>query len=254
MIGNIYPDNKWLTDRLGCFTSSEIDNLLTEPRTKAAKDAGELSETAKSYINSKAAELITGTIRDFSNAATEWGELYEAEAADILKTLYPALIYHGKQNPKFFPYSKFSGGSPDAVAENTVFEIKCPENPANHVAYCLLQSADDLKKIERAYYAQIQMNMLSVAKYTGVDFMFMKAVFCSYCPIVSDGFMKIKTLHVYPEQEFADKIDKIIANAEKLLAEIIQLLTVTGEIVIASYDNNVNSLLIEPDFSKLKKL
>lgn len=254
MIGNIYPDSKWLTDRLGCFTSSEIDNLLTEPRTKAAKEAGELSETAKSYINSKAAELITGTIRDFSNAATEWGELYEAEAADILKTLYPDMIYHGKQNPKFFPYSKFSGGSPDAVAKNTVFEIKCPENPTNHVAYCLIESADDLKKMERAYYHQIQMNMLSVAKYTGVDFMSMKAVFCSYCPIVSDGFMKIKTLHVYPEQGFADKIERAIVNAEKLLAEIIQLLTVTGEIVIASFDKDVNAVIVEPDFSKLKKL
>lgn len=256
MIGNIYPAGKWLIDRLGCFTSSEVDNLLTEPRSKAAKEAGELSDTAKTYINSKAAELVTGTMRDFSNAATEWGELYEPEAAALLKTYYPDMAYYGKEKPKFFPYTKFSGGSPDAVSENTVFEIKCPENPANHVAYCRLKSAADLKTMERKYYHQIQMNMFCVARHNGVGFMDMQGLFCSYCPIVTPGFIKLKMIPVYPDLEFADRIPGIIQAAEKLLSEIIEDMTVekNPNVILPSDGKGVKSAVDEPNFSKLKKI
>lgn len=243
MIGNKYTDNEWELQRLGCFTSSEIDNLLTEPRTKAAKEAGELSETAKSYIFKKAAELITGTVRDFSNAAVEWGETYEPEAAEKLKELYPDMVYYGGINPKFFPYTKFSGGSPDGVARNIVIEIKCPENPANHVEYCLLDSAEDLKKIHRNYYHQIQFNMLCVAKESSLDFMDMKAVFASYCPIVTDGFKKLKTLEIYPDEAFANRIDEVLERSENMLADIIEKLR-EPDVIIAEHNGEINATIV----------
>ncbi|MGH7238480.1 MAG: YqaJ viral recombinase family protein [Candidatus Saccharimonadales bacterium] len=228
MIGQLYPDSEWAIKRLGCFTSSEIDDLLTEPRSKAAKEAGELSETAKSYILKKASELITGTVRDFSNAAVEWGELYESEAAEKVQELRPDIIYYGGKEPKFFQYTLFSGGSPDGVSKDgaTVLEIKVPENPSNHVAYCLLNSAEDLKKEERKYYHQIQMNMLCVAKEYGHAFRDMKALFASYCPIVTDGFMKLKTLEIYTDPDFARRIDAVLESSEKMLSEIVDRLRV----------------------------
>lgn len=226
MVGNVIPETAWELDRLGVFTSSKIDALLTEPRSKAAKEAGELSETAKEYILSRAGELITGTVRDVYSAGIEWGNTYEPEAAEEVKKRYPDFIYYGKQNPKFFPYTKFSGGSPDGESSNgrIIHEVKCPENPSNHVAYCLMTCADDLKKIERQYYHQIQMNMLCVATERGISFMDMRGLFHSYCPIVTDGFIKLKTLEIYPDENFSSRIDAVLQSSEMMLSEIVDKL------------------------------
>lgn len=243
MIGNIYPDNEWELSRMGCFTGSEISDLLTEPRTKAAKEAREMSETAKSYILKKAAELVTGTVRDFSNAAVEWGNSYEKEAAEELQKLYPELEYYGSENQKFFPLTRFSGGSPDMVGGTLVGEIKCPENPANHLEYCLLNSQEDLLKCNKDYYHQIQMNMMCVAKSLGVEYSEMKGVFASYCPIVTDGFIKLKTLQIKPDLELSEKIIKAIEKAESVLADIIEKLK-TPSVFVAEYDGEVNATVI----------
>lgn len=50
----------WGSDRIGAFTASTNGKLLTEPRSKAAKEAGELSETALVLIAEKATEIIKG--------------------------------------------------------------------------------------------------------------------------------------------------------------------------------------------------
>ena len=47
---------EWQKLRLGKFTSSEIYNLMTEPRAKKDKEAGEMSQTAKTYIKEKTTE------------------------------------------------------------------------------------------------------------------------------------------------------------------------------------------------------
>jgi hypothetical protein len=51
----------WSDARVGAFTASSNGDLMTEPRSKAAKEAGEMSETAKSLIYEKATELIKGS-------------------------------------------------------------------------------------------------------------------------------------------------------------------------------------------------
>lgn len=223
MIGNIIAETPWEIKRLGKFTSSEIDNLLTEPITRKAKEAGELSETAKTYILKKVSEIITGTRREVSGPAIEWGELYESEAAALIKEIYPSFKYMGKENPEFFPYSDFSGGSPDGLDEaaKTVHEIKCPENPVNHVRYCLLKSGEDLKEAERDYYHQVQMNMLCVAVCKGWNLSDMKAIFTTYCPIVNDPYPRIKMLTIYPDMEAIEKLQAVIPAAEQMLADIV---------------------------------
>lgn len=234
MIGQIYPDNTWQIERLGCFTASRIDELLTNPRSKSAKEAGELSETAKSYILEKASELTTGTIRQFSNASVEWGELYEPEAADIIQKVYTDMIYFGRNDPKFFRYTKFSGSSPDGTSKDgrTVFEIKCPENPSNHITYCLLKSAEDLKKCQRTYYHQIQFNMLCVAKNKGIYFNEMSGFFVTYCPIVTEGFKKLKLIAIAPDIDFEKKINKSLEVAELELVNIIEEMREQNNIVL----------------------
>ena len=50
----------WSAERIGAFTASTNGDLMTEPRSKAAKEAGELSETAKTLIAQKATEVVKG--------------------------------------------------------------------------------------------------------------------------------------------------------------------------------------------------
>lgn len=223
MTGNIPAETSWEIARLGKFTSSQIDKLFTPPKSAAAKAAGELGETAKTYVKERAAEIITGTTRQVTNWALEWGNTYEPIAAEKLALRYPGLEYMGKENPQFFPYSDFSGGSPDGwhLEQKLVFEIKCPENPANHVEYCLLADGYELKELQRDYYHQIQMNMACVAKKFGIPFKEMAAVFCSYCPIVNDPYPDFHTVTIEPDMEFFTRLPKIIERAENMLAEIV---------------------------------
>lgn len=93
------------------------------------------------------------------------------------------------------------------------------------------------------YYYQIQMNMMCVAKSLGCDFSEMKGVFASYCPIVTDGFIKLKTIEIKPDLELEVKILKAIEKAEGYLADIIEEMRETN-VFVAEYDNEVNTTII----------
>lgn len=244
MTGNIPAESPWEIARLGKFTSSQIDALFTEPRSKEAKAKGELSETARTYIKSRAAEIVTATTRQTTNWAMEWGNTYEPMAAEKLILRYPGMVYLGKENPIFFAFSDFSGGSPDGLDQELklIFEIKCPENPVNHVEYCMMLTSEDLKDAQREYYHQIQMNMACVAKKWGVKFSEMKAIFCSYCPIINDPYIDIHTVVVEPDIEFFQRLPKVIDRAENSLAELVWLLN----------RNHRSSLIAQHDPAALK--
>lgn len=244
--GNIPAETEWEIARLGKFTSSQVDNLFTEPKLKAARERGEFGETAKTYIKSRAAEIITCTSRQMTNWAMEWGNTYEPIAAEKLKIRFPGMEYWGKENPQFFKYSDFSGGSPDGghIEMKLIFEIKCPEDPANHVEYCLLNSGAELKECERGYYHQIQMNMVCFAKKHNLPFEEMQAVFASYCPLVNEPYQDLKTLFIEPDLEFAGKLPKVMDRAEKELAEIVFALN-KNSVAIAFRDEEVSATIIE---------
>jgi hypothetical protein len=213
---NTYPQTRWQTDRLGVFTASQIYRLLTPPKSKEAKERGDLSETAKAYVQEVAAELVTGTVREVTAYALEWGRQYEPEAAAALRALYPGLAYYGSDNPMFFRYGEFSGGSPDALRGLTqVFEIKCPENPAKHIEYALTP-AGELEHVE-----QIQMNMLAVSRHHGIAFEDMEGIFVSYCPLVSEESNRLKTKTILPDPAFRDLLDLKLTKAKEYLIKVI---------------------------------
>src|SRR5688572_26182164 len=75
--------DEWDEVRRGRFTSSEMYKLLTPPKTKAAQEAGKLSETALTYINVKVAETITGQKKQDSYAfPLVYGKQTEPEAIE----------------------------------------------------------------------------------------------------------------------------------------------------------------------------
>jgi hypothetical protein len=238
MIGQIIPSTVWERKRLGKFTSSEITKLLTPGKrdmtpeelaarpkkgkgsaTTQVEDYSILSKGALTYIREKESEIGTGTIRVMESYATDWGKSQEPHAAEALAKLYPGLKYYGITDQQFFPYTFCSGGSPDAEHDQTrVFEVKCPENPANHLEYRDSLTAEDLKENHLDHYAQLQMNMAIVAKKNGFPFSEMEGVFASYDPRYPEH-IQLHTIICPPDFDLLEKINAAIEAAESELAE-----------------------------------
>jgi len=209
---------QWLAKRMGNLTGSKISALFTEPKSIKDKEAGNLSETTKYYLDEKICELLTGYQEEgFTTKEMQWGIDNEPYAANLLKEQYKDLEYFGGENPKFFQYSDFSGGSPDAVCGNIVFEIKCP-NPRTHIEYMLEK---ELKSMNSDYYYQLQMNMACVAKERGINVMDMRGMFVSYCPLMIEHKLRLFKLEIEPDAALQELLPYTIKSAELYLRNII---------------------------------
>jgi hypothetical protein len=163
--------DEWHQARKYRFTSSSIYKLLTEPRSKAAKDAGELSETSKSYILEKIVQEVGGYLPEFSSKATEWGNEHEDDAA----YWYQVKTSNRLGEIQFCEVNEFYGGSPDRAVIDTrlcdpldqdtvngALEIKCPYNSVNHLQHCLIDSAETFKAKHPDYYWQCMSHMITL--------------------------------------------------------------------------------------------
>lgn len=176
---------EWLDLRMGKFTGSQMYRLLTFPRSKADKEAGVWSETAKTYITECVAEVLTGErIGEFTSGSTDWGKTnedrammkYELETGNIISDC------------GYMPINDECGASPDGIVteggKKGVIEIKSPDNPAMHLKYFLLESLvewegfecrfhltdlEEFKKAAKDYYWQVQTEILA-AKAEWCDF------------------------------------------------------------------------------------
>lgn len=214
------PD--WYKDRLFHFTSSELYKLLSEPKLKADKEVGELSQTAKSYVLDKVSEYITnGTCleyREINSKEVKWGQYYELEARHV----YEQRKHYFVDDCGFYEYNEYFGGSPDGVVENDGFiEIKCPYNSSRHVENILMKNVDDFKKVRPEYYAQIQGNFIATGR-QWCDFI-------SYDPRVQNPLFEIKILRVFPDTNFIEncliKLKKAHEYKQSVMSKVIRLQT-----------------------------
>ena len=144
-------NDEWFQSRMGRFSCSQLYRLMTEPKSKADKEAGNLSEGANTYVMECIAEKITGlpAKEDFTSKYTEWGIENEPIAIGI---------YDELQNVKtlqegYIPYGDNFGGSPDGLIEVAGgIEIKCPYTITNHLKHIV---SEDLKGDCKEYYWQI---------------------------------------------------------------------------------------------------
>ena len=141
---------EWFNARLGRFTASQISKLLGK------KGFGATGET---YIFERAAEILTGQpIEIQENYAMKRGTELEPYAKKWYEKSFEVEI----KEAGFIEFGKYAGASPDGIVnENYGIEIKCPNNPANHVRNLLMKSENDLKDNFPEYYYQIQMCMLA---------------------------------------------------------------------------------------------
>ena len=149
---------EWDTIRVGRFTASEIWKLMVEPKTNEAKESGKLSETALTYITEKAAEVMTGTVKQQGYAfPLVWGKEKEYEAKDFF-IQSTGLIY---EPCGFYPYTDHSGGSPDGlIGEDDILEVKCPYDSAKQLDYLTMTDHFDVLRNYREIYWQCQANLL----------------------------------------------------------------------------------------------
>jgi hypothetical protein len=206
---------EWDRLRIGRFTSSEMHKLMTSPRSKEAKEGGELSETAKTYIMVKVAETLSGRKKPDSYAyPLVYGKETEPQAIEyfIEKT--------GFKYDKigFVAFGDHAGGSPDGLINDVeILEIKCPWALETQMEYCMLTDQYDLKRMFPEYYYQCQSNLL----FTDTKV----CHFVTYDPRYDQDKFKLTHLTVTPHKEDQQAICDKIAKAVKEKLSLIQTLT-----------------------------
>ena len=211
-------ETDWLNSRLGKITSSNFHKLMGKGR---AKDA-EFSSTGYSYLYEKIAEMITGEQgSDLSGMkAIEWGNEMEQHAVTALKKKGYEFEYFGKENPKFFDYNKYSGGSPDGLNNDTVFEIKCPFNSTHHIVNLIgsrgFRPADWLKTNRIEHWTQVQFNMMC----TNTD----KGLLASFDPRCADANHVLAIFEIEKCNEFQEHAIKKLELAKTFIKQHIDLL------------------------------
>jgi len=160
----------WEKMRLGKFTASTIVDLMSEPRSKADREAGKLSVAGERYVIEKAMEIITGESHDHAfGRAIDWGNEWEEHA---LNELHKQLEHDtgGEvrmvMKPAFKLWNDYAGCSSDAIIYDRemdpllIVEMKCPYNSVTHFYHTRVTDGESLKKENDEYYWQVQMNML----------------------------------------------------------------------------------------------
>lgn len=204
----------WRDARCGKFTASEIYKLMTDPRSKAAKEAGLWSEGAMTYIQTKVAEELTGLVHQDSNAyPLVYGQEMEVNAKEYLRDVKGYKIIE----VGFVPFTDHAGGSPDGhIGENEVLEIKCPFNSANHVEYLTWKTPLDMLDSKPEYYYQIQSNLLFAKRTIGR--------FVSYDPRMPDNRVCFELL-IPADIEVQANIAVRLERAIKTKLELVKLLS-----------------------------
>lgn len=197
---------EWYEARGGIATSSSFSQIITNKTLK-------MSSSADGYANELVAEFIMGraTERNFSVYAMEWGHAHESDAINLYSFERNCEITRGG----FYTDDDMKiGASPDARVidkdGNTLglVEIKCPENPAVHVEYMLMD------EMNPKYRAQVQGQLLvSGAEY--VDWF-------SYHPEMPFGCVRIER-----DEEFIKRLNDCLKEfdgiMQKKLARCVEL-------------------------------
>lgn len=139
--------------------ASQIGQIMTDPKTKAAKEAGELSETAKSYCKTWLKEQIYSRKKEFSTKFTEKGNVVEDNSIDfIAEQLGLGLLIKNQESFE----NEYITGTPDAIARSADLVIDA-KNSWDCFSFPLFEDAIPTKD----YYWQAQgyMNLTGLRRF-----------------------------------------------------------------------------------------
>lgn len=199
---------EWMAARLGKITSSRFCDVLTQPRSKAAKERGELSLSARGYMLDLVAETVTGKTQGPPlTRAMQHGIDHEP----IARRLYQKVTGRQVQEVGFIahPSEALVGCSPDGlISYNGGIEIKCPEVARIHFG-------DRLYGHER-HKAQIQGAMWITGR-KWWDFV-------SYHSATDDLGLALYVVRDYRDDEYIGRLVSAVRNFRARLEETIEQL------------------------------
>ncbi len=201
----------WIAARLGKATSSEFAKILIQPRAKSAKEAGELSGTANTYMEQLAWETVSGVPqhRDISRAMQ-----HGITCEPVARRLYTAVTGRKVQEVGFVehPTERLVGCSPDGlVGDDGIVEIKCPVSGAIHAGY--------IRHGPVAHIAQIQ-GILWITGRKWRDFI-------SYHSDTPDLELALHIVRDYRDEEYIEQLAAAVRNFRDRLEETIKQLRET---------------------------
>jgi hypothetical protein len=139
---------------------SSLGALMTEPVSKADKEAGELSKTAKNYLKGIYIGEKYGREKDFLTKQMEKGILVEEESITLLSRVWKKMLYKNEQRLN----NEFLTGLPDIfegesiTKADTIIDIK-----SSYDLFSFISKVGDT--LDKDYYYQLQGYMaLSGAK------------------------------------------------------------------------------------------
>lgn len=203
----------WRHLRVGDVTASRFRDVMTHPRTKRAKEAGEMSQTAESYLQEKLAELLTGEPADrlVGLAAPAWGADWEEVAREKATPIIRDRLGKDVQLPEGeYAYMTHAteagiGCSPDGIiGDDGLLELKCPYNSRYHVATILNQR----RGIPAEHLPQVQGSLWV----TGRTWYF----FVSFDPRMPEEWQMV-TIPVERDEEYIERLAaKVVAFRDRL--------------------------------------
>ena len=201
---------EWYAQRLGRFSCSQFFRLMTDPKLKADKEAGNLSDGAMTYVYECVAEKLTGkkAKEDFTSKYTEWG----IDNEPIAKTIYNEVFNVKIEDSSYIEYVNNAGGSPDGlVNDDGIVEIKCPFTITSHLEH-KLEKLEDIGR--REYYWQC-LGYLLITGRRWIDFI-------SYSPNYPGKLQLVKQRLTYAECEAdINRLKSKIIKANQILTEIL---------------------------------
>lgn len=102
------------------FRCSSLHNLMTEPKTKAEKEAGLLSKTTISYLDEFIFSYKYGREKTFSNKYTEKGTETEDLGIHLLNLVQKKMY---RKNTERFENGSITG-EPDIITKDMIIDIK----------------------------------------------------------------------------------------------------------------------------------
>lgn len=201
---------EWHAKRLGKVTASRFADVLTQPRAKAAKERGDVSATARSYMLDLLAEKWTLKPQGPpENAAMRHGTQMEPSAV----AMYEAVTGCTCQAVGFVDHAteKGIGCSPDRlIGEDGGLEIKCPMNARIHLEYYLGGV------VPKDHIAQVQGGLwITGRKWWD---------FASYHEDIQDTKLALFVVRVYRDEDYiAELSDRVVAFRDALDAANQQL-------------------------------
>lgn len=137
------------------FRCSAIGNLFVEPVSKAAKEAGELSETTKTWLNEIFIEKYYGRRKEIDSKFMQKGIMCEEMSISIVQDALDESYL--EKNVKHYE-DEYIKGTPDIVLNDLVVDVKTcwdiwsffKKDASNKLYYYQLQTYMQLTGLKRA--------------------------------------------------------------------------------------------------------